>query len=285
MFSTIFNSNPEDSSAVVIISLRESIDRREAMIAHGVNRDWVENYLPATDGRAFDRADLATHCDIDSFKNNYNRLPSGGELGCALSHRMIYKEIINREIPLCLVFEDDTILQKGIEPALIDLANSLKLVALKEVSFICNIGLPINYIRNHHLRPVYLKYKFKLIKTKFLKLYRKKEDIWWANAYFISNAAARNILNSEKAVSLLADDWKRRHLRGVLDTIFVTSHPYASQDNRSASTIEETRRIVSQVTGAETHPKRKSLIDKARRTIGQYNVAINRKTPLIIKVN
>lgn len=45
-----------------------------------------------------------------TFLKKYGRLPSKGEVGCALSHMAIYEEIISRKLTSALVFEDDAVL-------------------------------------------------------------------------------------------------------------------------------------------------------------------------------
>lgn len=45
------------------------------------------------------------------FIKKYGRLPSKGEVGCALSHMAVYEEIISRDLTSALVFEDDAVLK------------------------------------------------------------------------------------------------------------------------------------------------------------------------------
>ena len=76
----------------------------------------------AVDGAALDPDDLATDLRADLFDPPYPFPLKTGEIGCFLSHRQIWAEIVHRGLDYALVFEDDVELDQDVFPAALELA-------------------------------------------------------------------------------------------------------------------------------------------------------------------
>ena len=76
----------------------------------------------AVDGAALDPADLSADLRADLFDPAYPFPLKTGEVGCFLSHRQIWAEILHRNLDYALVFEDDVVLDKDVFPDALDLA-------------------------------------------------------------------------------------------------------------------------------------------------------------------
>jgi glycosyl transferase, family 25 len=91
---------------VFVISLKQSSGRRQAMAARldalGIKYSFFDGYdgaaLTPETYPAYDRARRRLFCGKDLTK---------GEMGCLLSHRAVYRHMIDRNIPIAIVLEDD----------------------------------------------------------------------------------------------------------------------------------------------------------------------------------
>ena len=73
----------------------------------------------AVDGAAMSSTDLAATVGADLFAPTYPFSLRAGEIGCFLSHRQIWAEIVRRDLDYGLVFEDDVALDaETFDPAL-----------------------------------------------------------------------------------------------------------------------------------------------------------------------
>lgn len=263
MTLSVFEPLPDIKIPVGIISLRTSLDRREKMLQAGVPAEWVANYFPASDLRAAQTSQLQDIVDEVALTSRYGNTISPAEIGCALSHKRFYREFLDTRLPMGLVFEDDISPCPSFLKTLSAIARKLQLIAQKGVPFICNIGLRPGYLRLHGLNPVFIILNRKFIKTSVFEVSNKDYEVWYANAYFISISAAKNILNVEPKISLLADDWSSRMDNQTLKALFVTAWPIATQNQFLESTISGGR----SGNKSKTIDQEKSVIDTIRRSI------------------
>jgi len=77
---------------------------------------------PAVDGAALSPADLAARLGTEMFAPRYPFALRAGEVGCFLSHRQIWAEIVRRDLDRALVLEDDAALDPGVFPQALQLA-------------------------------------------------------------------------------------------------------------------------------------------------------------------
>ncbi len=69
---------------------------------------------PAVDGAALSPADLAARLGAEMFAPRYPFALRAGEVGCFLSHRQIWAEIVRRDLDHALVLEDDVALDPDV---------------------------------------------------------------------------------------------------------------------------------------------------------------------------
>ena len=99
----------KDVPPVLVISLRSSSVRREriasALSALGVPWEFVD----AVDGDALSEDELRSAAGASAleFQPALGRRLARGEIGCALSHQLCYRRIIDDGIPSAFIFEDD----------------------------------------------------------------------------------------------------------------------------------------------------------------------------------
>jgi len=77
---------------------------------------------PAVDGGALPTDDLTAQVGAEIFAPTYPFSLRPGEVGCFLSHRQIWAEIIRRDLDYALVLEDDVALDPSVFPQALALA-------------------------------------------------------------------------------------------------------------------------------------------------------------------
>jgi len=83
------------------------------------------SFFDAIDGETIDKK------TISGINNNLERKLGKGEIGCALSHIAIWKDIVKKEIPYQIVLEDDIIFH----PDFCKVMNDLEMKLSKNVNF------------------------------------------------------------------------------------------------------------------------------------------------------
>ncbi|MBI6630374.1 glycosyltransferase family 25 protein [Pontibaca salina] len=98
---------------ILIISLPDAKVRRQAISNALRSLDMPFEIVDAIDGRDGLPSKYETLIDRDKARIVMGRDLTNGEFACALSHQIIYKTIIDRDIPGAIVLEDDAIPLKG----------------------------------------------------------------------------------------------------------------------------------------------------------------------------
>ena len=149
-------------------------------------------FIKAVDGRQLSEEEINARFDFKRSRKLYGKTITPGEVGCSLSHRKIYKDIVDNNVPYALLLEDDIAIQRDLN--LIDLDAVDKL------------------LRSSKPRVLMLSGDF--------CYYRKKPIVRIFSAvgtyaYMINYAGAKLIYNKVRTCSV-ADDWlyyKRKGLR------------------------------------------------------------------------
>lgn len=105
-----------------VISLPEAHARRQAMKVQ-LDRLGIEfSFFDAVDGRGFD---VPSHPAYDAVRRRafFGRDMTGGEIGCLLSHRGLYKKIVEEGLDAAVIFEDDAMLHDDLPKVLAALAS------------------------------------------------------------------------------------------------------------------------------------------------------------------
>lgn len=173
-----------------IINLKDSIGKREyinrvfAPYMDTFSLHWIE----AVDGRYLSECELRNIFDQEKAYRTYGRYLKGGEVGCALSHRKCYQEMLKQENEVALIVEDDLVWQS------------------KNVSEFLTVLTAFMSVSQPMIVLLSGDYWFTTIKevSGRLKLANVREAVC-AHAYMINKSAAKIILETEKCY--LADDW------------------------------------------------------------------------------
>jgi len=149
--------------------------------------------FPAIYGRDLSKEDLTKSYNRElAIKESHDL--TLGEIGCALSHIGVYREMVRLGIQHCLVLEDDAKLGPDIVDVLPKLAalypaNTAQVVMLNYVEKYQRIGM-IKLTDKHHV----------------VSTYGGNKN---AHGYFITLAAAKNLSENLFPVWLVADRWER----------------------------------------------------------------------------
>lgn len=94
MLAFIITINPEGKKCKRLVRQLEDFGLEIVVYFGVIPSDNYENFI-----------------EKSTFIKKYGRLPSKGEVGCALSHMAVYEEIVSRGLTSALVFEDDAVLK------------------------------------------------------------------------------------------------------------------------------------------------------------------------------
>ncbi len=193
---------------IFIISLAASQDRRSFMAdqLHKLKLDY--EFVDGVIGR--DYYDDPAFYDKAKALRIEKRSLTPGELGCALSHQKIYRQIINDKLPYALIFEDDA----EFSPDLPKVLSSLEPM-IKPNDFIQLERCDVYHKRS--ARPLFGPYR--LVKPRMI-LYG---SMCQSAGYIITKEAAARILSVNFPVYVPADSWgqyrKTIHFLGLIPTL------------------------------------------------------------------
>jgi len=104
---------------VFIINLPESVERKEYMLTQCKALSLDVEVFNAVAGRKLTPEEVSMHT------RTLSEVATPGELGCALSHISIYRNIIENNIPYALILEDDIIINKDLPLILDEVSQSI----------------------------------------------------------------------------------------------------------------------------------------------------------------
>lgn len=217
---------------IFIVSLANSARRYE--ISNQL-KGFSYEFIDAVYGKNFIE-DLNLINESSWVKNRYQRKLSPGELGCALSHRKIYKKIIDEKIQWAIILEDDIKSKINFQKTI---NNNINILNPKNLYILgCQEGLPAF---DHVVLSKRNIIKFQDIT--FRKLIKSERYIYRTAAYLISYEVAKNILEFTEDKFCLADDWDKFYKEKLFNEIYlsdIVSHP---ADFHLQSTIESERAV------------------------------------------
>lgn len=191
-----------------IINLKESVDRRESVLAETAKYPFMDvELVEAVDGRKLKPEELQSRFNSKKFINCYYHTPRGGEIGCTLSHRECYRKLLESDEEFALILEDDVkfLYPEDVESTLKDILNSYS----SNNPYFITLAMHIGY---------YPKKCRKLGKYTFYKIY----NAYGTCAYLINRKVAKCLLSISIPYTL-ADDFPFMGQRGIwLDSIYPT---------------------------------------------------------------
>ncbi len=101
------------SIPINIINLKKSVERREYMHELCYKHQFDFRFIDAVDGSLLDQGYVDQIYSYSESEKNIGRGLGSGEVGCALSHLSIYKNIVDNNLEMSVVFEDDIMFDEG----------------------------------------------------------------------------------------------------------------------------------------------------------------------------
>lgn len=181
-----------------VINLKESLERRSYMEKLlGPYQSFLDvNFIEAVDGRKMSKEQMINIWNQEATYKIYGRYMKNGEIGCALSHRKCYEEILKQQDDMALILEDD--------------------ISFQDVD-VKNIILSVEKILRTE-RPMVLLlsgdywYTRKNIRSNNIQLANVHEAMG-AIAYIVNKSAAQRMISLSRRY--LADDWYNIKKAGI----------------------------------------------------------------------
>lgn len=182
---------------ILVISLAGAEVRRRLMCAQ-LDMPGLppHRFLDAVDGRSLEAAELAASYDEPRALRHLGRTLTLPEIGCALSHLVAYRDIVDRNLSLALVLEDDALLGHQFQRV------------LGRIIPLLRPDKPQAVLLSHVGR--YSAWGGRRV-DKTHRLYRPY-TAYGSHAYLITRAGAQQMLTLLRPVYTVADDW--RHFAG-----------------------------------------------------------------------
>lgn len=98
---------------IFVISLADAHERRYRIAEQCADFGLAIEIVDAIDGRAGLPPEFEAEIDRESARVRHRRPLSDGEFACALSHRSVYRRILDDDLPGAIVLEDDAILSSS----------------------------------------------------------------------------------------------------------------------------------------------------------------------------
>jgi glycosyl transferase family 25 len=95
---------------IFVINLASSKDRLESITAELAAAHLNFTRISAIDGSSLSPSELNTHYQSNLNKRTYRRPLSLGEIGCYLSHRNCWQQVVDNKLAMALILEDDAAL-------------------------------------------------------------------------------------------------------------------------------------------------------------------------------
>ena len=171
-------------------------------------------FIKAVDGRQMSDIQRKAAFDYDASMKHYGRYMNEGEVGCALSHRLCYKALIDSDSPYAMVLEDDI--------SVIRDWNTLPWEDIEKT------------LTNSRPRVLFLSGDYWRLSSKSIT---PVFDAVGAYAYIINRAAAEAILSIDKPF-VVADDWLAYKRLGI--KLFAI-YPYAADANLVEELVSDVR--------------------------------------------
>ena len=185
---------------VHVINLKTSTDRKQ-YIEHLLSpyQDFMDvHFVEAVDGRALSDEQLNEMWNQKETYKTYGRCMKGGEIGCSLSHRKCYEEILKNGDDVALILEDDVVFKEN--------ADIRKVVSTVE-KLLCTQKPMIVLLSGS-----YWFFKGKSLLDIDFQLASVFEAMG-TMSYMINLAAAKRMTSIDK--KYLADDWYHWRANGI----------------------------------------------------------------------
>lgn len=185
-----------------IINLEKDVHKRIRLEQQLQIIDTLDyTFIKAIDGKELTSDEIESNIDIPRFEERNNRSFTLPEIGCAMSHRFVYRTMIENNLPVSLILEDDTVLYNDFMPIICELSDRIK-----------NISSPSVMLLSPYFM-YYLSDKVSTVSTDY-NIYALKNGVM-AAAYLINESAARLLSSLSDRIYYFADDWTLFRKHGI----------------------------------------------------------------------
>lgn len=175
---------------IVVINLQTSIDRRQAMSAHLQELGLTPTFFDAIDGRKLTEEVVAAVYDHERAKATHWGELTRGEIGCALSHRGVWENLIASGDTGWLVLEDDAVLAPDVPSW------------LGQLPGVVRDGDVVPFVYTNQMP-----YWFKRQKLGERWLVYANQGFYRATAYYVTPLAAQRLLRASTPLWFPIDFW------------------------------------------------------------------------------
>ena len=231
-----------------VVNLATAKARRQAITDLLANRKIEPTWFDAVDGRIMGDDALARHVDRTRADREYGHL-SRAEIGTSLSHLGIYQKMVEQQIPCAVILEDDVELA-GDFSSLLDPNGAAGLASVFRPDQ--PIMLQMTHVRRGYRwgrRPIGSR-----------EIVKPHGGVWLTSGYFITLAAARNLLKHAYPVFMVADHWRYFEQQGWLKVYALTPNAVWESEHSAQSDITAAGRVDRPIA-------RKSSMERARRLL------------------
>lgn len=182
---------------IFIINLESDIERKYSMLHQASSLGLDVEIIKAVNGKQLSKDEV-----MKLSRDFYNNGMTLGELGCSLSHLLVYQRIVDENIPLALIMEDDAEINKNIS----DVLSALDQFNAK------NLNKP-NVILLNKTNEYIDTFKKNITGQYYLV---NVIEAACAYGYVINNHAAQCLLDFLQPVWLEADKWRFLNERRII---------------------------------------------------------------------
>ncbi len=219
-----------DQIPCFVVNLATALERRSAMEAllsrHGIRPTWFD----AVDGRVMSDDEIARCFDARRADIAYGPM-SRGEIGTSLSHLEIYRRRVEQEGPCAVILEDDVLLAD-------DFRDLLAPEGAQSLAAAFGPDDPVMVQMTHVARG----YRQGAIALGSRQIVRPHGGVWLTSGYFLTLAAARNLLAAMYPVWMVADHWRYFEREGLLKVYALTPNVVWESQLSQVSDIAPGRR-------------------------------------------
>lgn len=203
-----------------VINLASEVDRRAFMAKQLKAAGMSFEIFDAVNGKALTSEEVAAAYDDAGARVIQQRPLSRGEIGCALSHVSVYREVISRRLSAALILEDDARLNDAFGNLVKPLTQSMA----------CE-QQPTIYLLTHLMR-----YKAKVLRqVDRAHGLHQVVDACCAHGYMLNHAAAQAMVSFFTPIRYPIDAWTRIVETGQIKILglnpYIIGHSEFSKDS------------------------------------------------------
>lgn len=228
-----------------VVNLATATKRRAAMQTlldqHKITPTWFD----AVDGRIMSEQVIASHFNAAKAEHAYGPMVRA-EIGTTLSHIGIYRQMVENNIPCAVILEDDILLAE-------DFGDLLQTSGTQSLSAVFGPEEAVMVQMTHVMRA----YRQGAIALGQREIVRPHGGVWLTSGYFITLAAAKNLLREMYPVWMVADHWRCFEREGLLTLYALTPNAVWESELSLISDIAPERRA--------RRREKKTFVDRLKR--------------------